>query len=293
MTTSVTDKFSNFNDNLAHAAKIIGRSKDRRRLFEAIYRGKKAVKTQDELQKATGLRPIRILQEAGTLFANDLIGREKVDGHFAYSKVPFYTHHKGKVLKLASNRETLARLPTKVNPRSTNGGSIIIRVPSRAFSVADITVDGIDNLSKVRRIPQGQQMRPISEDRFKQGVKKAIGEAGKFTDWGGEKNDLFTTKVRIKGKRIPSAFAFKGKGKKGILKPKDFGKNGDQIQRLFQSDAQVFMLQYWNQLDQSIYEQMRSFAIAKSALTGDKIYFGIIDGDDTQRLKIAYPRCFK
>jgi hypothetical protein len=293
MTTSVTDKFSNFNDNLAHAAKILGRSKHRRRVFEAIYRGKKAVKTQSDLQKATKLPPIRILQEAGTLFANDLIGREKVRGHFAYRKLTFYSHHKGKVLKLASNKEKLKRLPTKVNPRSSNGGGIIIRVPSRAFTVADLTVDGIDNFLKVRRIPQGQQMRPIAENRFKQGVKKAIGETGKFTDWGGEKNDLFTTKVRVKGKRLPSAFAFKGKGKKGILKPKDFGKNGDQIQRLFQSDAQLFMLQYWNQLDQSVYEQMRSFAIAKSALTGNKIYFGIIDGDDTQRLKIAYPRCFK
>jgi hypothetical protein len=142
------------------------------------------------------------------------------------------------------------------------------------------------------KIPQGQQMKPIAEKRFKEGVKKIIGENGKFTDWGGEKNDLFTTKVRIKGKRIPSAFAFKGKGKKGILKPKDFGKNGDQIQRLFQSDAQLFVLQYWNQLDPSVYEQLRTFAITKSVLTGQKIYFGIIDGDDTQRLVMAYPKAF-
>ena len=62
---------------------------------------------------------------------------------------------------------------------------------------------------------------------------------------------------------------------------------------MFQSDAELFMLQYWNRLDQAIYEQMHSLAIAKSAMTGDKIYFGIIDGDDTQRLKLAYPNCFK
>jgi hypothetical protein len=41
------------------------------------------------------------------------------------------------------------------------------------------------------------------------------------------------------------------------------------------------------------YEQMRLFAIAKSAMTGEKIYFGIIDGDDTQRLKLAYPKQFE
>jgi hypothetical protein len=292
MSTNVTDKYSNFNDNLAHAAKILS-SKQRREIFREIYRGKRVIKTQADLQKATHLPSIRIVQETATLFANDMIGREKIDGHYAYSKLPFYSHHKKAVLRLAEDKKELAALPTKVNPRSSKGAGVVIRIPSKAFTVIDITIDGIDSFSKVRRVPQGQQMQPIAEDRFKQGVKKAIGEGGKFTDWGGEKNDLFTTKARIKSKRLPAAFAFKGKGKKGILKPKDFGKNGDQIQNLFQSDARLFMVQYWNQLDQSVYEQMRMFAIAKSAVTGDKIYFGIIDGDDTQRLRIAYPRHFK
>jgi len=293
MTSNVTDKYSNFNDNLAHAAKVLN-SKHRREIFKAIYRGKKAVKTQDELQKATALSAVRILQETGTLFANDMIGREKVNGRYVFSKIRFYAQHKNAVLRLAENKKKLAALPTKVNPSGrTPGKTVTIKVPSKSYDVSDITVDDIDSFSKVNRIAHGQAMRPIAEQRFKQGMKKVIGQGGKFTDWGGEKNDLFTTNVRLNGKRLPSAFAFKGKGKKGILKPKDFGKNGDQIHRLFQSDARLFVLQYWNQLDQSVYEQMRSFAIAKSAMTGEKIYFGIIEGDDTQRLKAAYPRQFR
>jgi hypothetical protein len=222
-----------------------------------------------------------------------MIQREKINGHFVYKKGElFFSHYKNKILNLARNKKSLANLPTKVTPRSSSAGSVTIRVPTRTFNVASITIDDLDNFSKVKRIRQGQQMKPIAEEKFKQGVKKAIGEGGKFTDWGGEKNDLFSTKIRLNGKRIPCAFAFKGKGKKGILKPKDFGSNGDQIQRLFQSDAQLFMVQYWYQLDQTVYEQMRWFATARSAMTGDKIYFGIIDGDDTQRLKIAYPNLF-
>jgi hypothetical protein len=293
MANDVTDKYSNFNDNLAHAAKVLN-SKHRREVFRAIYYGKKAIKTQDELRKATGLSPIRILQETGALFANDMVGREKLKGRYVFSKIRFYSQHKRAVLRLAENKKKLAALPTKVNPLGrARGKTVTIRVPSKSFRLSLITVDDIDSFSKVKRVSHGQAVRPIAEDRFKQGVKRILGQRGKFTDWGGEKNDLFTTNVRLNGKRLPSAFAFKGKGKRGILKPKDFGKNGDQIHRLFQSDARLFMLQYWNQLDQSVLEQMRSFAIAKSAMTGDKIYFGIIDGDDTQRLKLAYLKQFR
>lgn len=293
MTTNVTDKYSNFNDNLHHAATVL-KSKHRREVFREIYRGKTAIKTQDALQKATGLTAVRVLQEAGSLFRNDMIGRQKVNGRYVFSKVPFYTQYKGRVLALAEDKKKLAKLPTKVHPGGGGKQSTItLKVASKSYSASDVTIDDIDSFAKARKVAQGQPMRPVSENKFKQGVKRVVGQGGKFTDWGGEKNDLFTTKVRLNGKRLPAAFAFKGKGKRGILKPKDFGKNGDQIQRLFQSDARLFMLQYWNQLDQAVYEQMRSFAIAKSAMTGEKVYFGIIDGDDTQRLKRAYPRQFK
>ena len=293
MATSVSDKFSNLNDNLAHAAKVLARSKHCQQIFEAIYRGKQAIKTQDDLREATKLSQVRVLQVTSTLFANNMIQREKIDGQFVYKKGElFFSHYKSKILHLARNKKHLAKLPTKVSARSSGGG-FTIKIPTKAFSAIDTTVDDIDNFSKVKRVPNGQQSKPIAEKKFKVGIQQIIGEKGKFTDWGGEKNDLFTTKLQIKGKRFACAFAFKGKGKKGVLKPKDFGKNGDQIQRLFQSDAQVFILQYWNLLDQSIYEQMKNFAIAKSAMTGQKIYFGVIDGDDTQRLKLAYPNCFK
>ena len=70
------------------------------------------------------------------------------------------------------------------------------------------------------------------------------------------------------------------------------GHNGDQVQRLFRSTAEVFIVQYWNRIEESILEQMKSFAIAKSALEGRKILYGIIDGQDTARLIAVYPDCF-
>ena len=134
----------------------------------------------------------------------------------------------------------------------------------------------------------------MKEDKFKKGIKKILGEKGKFQDWGGEKNDLYTTRVKIDGKRVATAFAFKGPGKRGKLTPKMMGKNGDQIQRLFASGAaDVYVLQYWAQIDESVVEQMKALATARSATERKKIRYGVIDGIDSARIIKAYPRAFR
>ena len=94
------------------------------------------------------------------------------------------------------------------------------------------------------------------------------------------------------GKRHPAAFGLKGRGTRGPLTPEKMGKRGDQIQRLFRSPADVFIIQYWGRVAESIIEQMRSFSIARSALVRKRIYYGAIDGTDTVRLRKAYPQHF-
>jgi hypothetical protein len=132
----------------------------------------------------------------------------------------------------------------------------------------------------------------MSEARFKCGIKNILGEGGRFNDWGGERSDLSTDKVRVAGIRMRTAFAFKGFGTSGILTPKKMGKNADQIQRLFKCPASVFFVQYWGQIDDSVVDQMAEFAKAKSVSDGELVRYGIIDGDDSNRLIRAYPRAF-
>ena len=60
MTVKVADVRANLNENIRHAAQIIGRSKARRDIFEAVYRGKKQVKSVDEIVSATGLTHKRV-----------------------------------------------------------------------------------------------------------------------------------------------------------------------------------------------------------------------------------------
>ena len=157
--------------------------------------------------------------------------------------------------------------------------------------VDEVTCDDFDQFAKVRRV-KTTEATSISEKAFKNGIAKLLGESGKFHDWGGERNDLYTSKLRHNGKRRSVAFAFKGPGARGILTPGKLGRNGDQIQRLFLSPADIFIVQYHGQIDQSVVEQMKAFATINSVRESKRVWYGVFDGDDTARLLAAYPRQF-
>jgi hypothetical protein len=297
MIHKVSDARSNTNDQIAHAATVLGKSKDRIAVFKAIYFGKKKVKTVQEISdKTRRLSRKRVLEEGKKLAVAQVIHQTKFNGDTAYEKDDFYAGVKGRILSLAGNRRKLDSFPTKTNPRGRGGGTSVIkiRVPRRRINAELITLDDIDSFSKVRRKKDNlADIKGISEAKFKNGVKRILNETGRFQDWGGERNDLLTTRLRINGKRLSTAFAFKGPGKRGTLTPAGMGKNGDQIQRLFTSPAQVFIVQYWHQIADSVLEQMETFAAMKSVTGESRIYYGIIDGDDSARIVSAYGWAFK
>lgn len=293
MPIEVSDKMSNLNDHIVNAAKVIGRSKDRKKVFEELYRGKKLVKTKTELMASTGLKEVRLLQVLKEFKAHEMIERTKVDRETAYKKIGFYSQYKTKILRYAGNSKALARIPTKTNPKPHGEVTrLAVAFARKSFDVRKLTIDDIDSFRKVRKVKADGPSKPIDEAKFKAGLQKILNEKGVFNDWGGEKNDLYTTRFQVSGRRIAAAFAFKGKGKKGVLRPNMLGKNGDQIQRLFEAQADVFVLQYWNQIHESVYEQVHKMAVATSAETNRKILYCIIDGEDTARLVKAYKKLF-
>lgn len=292
MSIDVSDVRSNPQDQIAHAARVIGRSKDCRNVFSAIYQGKRRIKTVSEIVKLTSLPRMRVLQEAGKLCNNHIIKKTKVGNELAYEKDPFYTQNKNTVLRLAGNREALEKYPTKTNPRIGGTIQISVLLPKEMADAKQITIDNIDSFAKVLGLKPNQNLLPIDEKKFKEGLQKVLDEQGIFEDWGGESDDLFSTRLIMGGERKNVAFGLKGKGTTGILTPKKMGKRGDQVQRLFRAPADVFLVQYWGQIDESILEQMKYFAISKSVLEARKIYYGIIDGQDTARILAAYPEYF-
>lgn len=291
MSIDVTDVRSNPKDQIAHAASVIGHSKDCRKVFSAIYQGKKKIKTVSEIVRMTSIDRMRVLQEGGKLANNDIVKKVKIGKELAYEKYPFYTQNKNKVLSLAGNREALEKFPTKTNP-IIRGEITTLSFPKKMVDAKQITIDDIDSFVRVKGVSPSQNPQPIDEKKFKEGIQRILGEQGAFQDWGGETDDLFSTRLLINGERKNVAFGFKGKGTTGVLTPKKMGKNGDQIQRLFRTPADVFLVQYWDRIDESIVEQLKNFATAKSAYEGRKIYYGIIDGQDTLRILQAYSEYF-
>lgn len=292
--TPVTDNPANANEYIDHAVATIGRGAQRRKVFEAIYAGRRQTKTVQELADTTGLNRVRVLQEGGKLAANSIVTQTKDERGTCYSKLRFFQHHKRKVLSLVDNPSKLKELPTKRRPQVAAPG-LVVQVPIRSdlARIRQITIDDIDSFKAAHTLAaNGDLPKSIKEKQFKEGIQAVIGQTGKFTDWGGEKNDLYTTRLRIDSRRRATAFAFKGPGKSGPLTPGKLGKNGDQIQRLFQTPADVFLVQYWTRIEETVVEQMETHAIARSVYTGKEVLFGIIDGEDSNRVYRAYQSKF-
>lgn len=293
MLLNVSDARSSPADQINHAVKVLGRSKHRLAVFRYIYRGKKEIKTVNEIATSVGLKRIRILQEGRFLADNQIIHPIRLAGTTAYKKDRFYSAYKKKILRLVQGPLAFSTFPTKTQPQATFPVTIQIKIPQKRVQTRIITIDDIEPFKKVRNIRvEPNNFMKIPESRFKHAICKILGQSGQFKDWGGERNDLYTNKIILFGKRLFAAFAFKGPGTKGKLTPGKMGKNGDQIQRLFKTPASVFIVQYWGQVDESVIEQMEEFAKAKSAVDGTLIHFGIIDGDDSNRLFLAYRTAF-
>jgi hypothetical protein len=269
---------------MAAAARLLGRSKARHAVFEAVYNGQKQFKSVKEIMVATKLSQNHVLNEGAKLDGLLLI---KVPNGYKKKKefAPRYRH----ILALARDKTKLERLPTKTTPKGTQ--VINVTFPRKGQNAKFISIDEIDSFKDVRNI-DGSRSGPIAEKKLKGAFAKIIGEKGSFKDWGGERSDLFSTKVHLGSRRVPAAIAFKGKATKGKLVPGKMGKNGDQINRLFTEPAEVFLVVYPGEIDSSVISQMRAFAIG-SALSGARVMYGVVDATDIGRLRAAYPMAFK
>jgi len=296
----VHDSVSNNPETLEHFADVLRASSNRRAVFEAIYGGRRDKKSVSDIMDITNLGQEAVLKAGLALDRNHMVERDKGpnrDGsrqETAYKRTRFCSQNRDKILRLVDNPKRAKALPTKRRP--ANGGFKIgnIKLPTKSFAAKQITIDDIDSFKRVRNVRGAASSLPdISETKFKNGVRDIIGETATFKDWGGEKSDLMSTRLRLNGKRRAAAFAFKGPGQKGVLVPAKMGKNGDQCQRLFQESAEVFVIQHWREIATSVHELVATFAKVKSIAEGKTIYYCIIDGQDSGRLVRAYPQYFR
>jgi hypothetical protein len=294
MVQAVSDFAANAEENIAHAAKVISHSPHRRLVFIAIYTGKRRAKKVSALMESTGLSRIRVLDAGKKLVDDRVVKSTKLDGETAYEKLHELRGYKQKILRLAASPTKLRAFPTKRNPAGLKH-LIQVRYSGQRPKVRVVTIDDIDSFRQVRSVRRSvpEIGDALSETQFKNGLQRILGQRGQFKDWGGEIADLYTSRMRIKGCRYRTALALKGPAAKGRLTPGKMGKNGDQIQRLFAAPAEVFLVQYCRQVDPAIPTLMELLATATSIRTGKTIFHGIVDGQDSKRLLLAYPKAFR
>jgi hypothetical protein len=295
----VSDTASNRRDQISNFAEILRNAPAKQSVFSAVYRGKKAFKTVAEIAVETDYTSKRVTEIAKHLARGEKLfeqDREKINGKnvTVYRKLDFVAANRGKILSLAKNKRQLDSYHTKSNPRTRTIGRVVVRVPFQV-KCRSIGIDEIEQFKRVksvRGVPDALRPNRLPERRVKAAFLKLLKEKRNPKDWGGEINDIFTTRLTLRGHARRAAFALKGPAKKGILVPGKMGTNGDQIQRLFDSPAEVFFVQYEGEIAQSVVSLMENLATAKSILRGE-VFFGVIDKTDTYRLRLAYPKAFK
>ena len=302
MVLNVSDNASHRRDQIDNLTDLLVNAPTRQALVRAVNFGKKRAKSVGELAKKLSaeigkkITPKRVT-EIGKPLVNRAFTQERIldeDGRKTTAYAKFDHHHDVKeALKLANNKKKREAYHTKSRPKvKVIGHTVTIKVPFKP-RVKTLYVDDIKEFQKVKSvksIPPTMSPPRLPEAVVKKGIVKLLGEQLDPKDWGGEPNDLFA-RVTINGKRKRAAFALKGPATKGPLVPGKMGKNGDQIQRLFASPAQIFFVQYEEEIKESVIDLMGRLATAK-AITDGEVYYGVIDLTDTYRLRLAYPKAF-
>jgi hypothetical protein len=156
-------------------------------------------------------------------------------------------------------------------------------------------VEDIDSFRRVRDVNPAMVAQYLNngyldwpEDRIQLALEQILDVAFHKKDWGGETNDLYTANVVVNGRRTPTAFLLKGNGlKRNDLRIRDCGANGDQLVRLFECPAELFVIQFVGLITEMVIADVQG-KVAQRRASGQQAWFLIMDGQDSARVLHAY-----
>jgi len=156
-------------------------------------------------------------------------------------------------------------------------------------------VEDIDSFRKVRDVNPATVMDVLtdgylnrSEDSVQTALERILSVPFHKKDWGGEQNDLYTANLLINGARYETAFLLKGNGLRSkTMEIKHCGVNGDQILRLCNSPAKLFVVQFVGRISEAIVSDIDG-KVRHARSQGKDVWYCIMDGQDTARVLRAY-----
>lgn len=186
-------------------------------------------------------------------------------------------------------------------PRYIDRLHLVLDVHLRRYSDLPLAerlfVEDIDSFMKVRDVNPSMVAHhlksgrvELTEDEVQMALEVILDVPFHKKDWGGEINDLYTANLLLNGARRSTAFLLKGCGLKKVeMTIADCGKNGDQIVRLFQSPAELFVVQYVGPISEAVVHDLHSKTSLRRTQGASANYL-VIDGQDTARLLYAYDK---
>lgn len=156
-------------------------------------------------------------------------------------------------------------------------------------------VEDIDSFRKVRDVNPATVMDILtdgylnrSEDSVQTALERILSVPFHKKDWGGEQNDLYTANLLINGTRHETAFLLKGNGLRSkTMEIRHCGVNGDQILRLCNSPAKLFVVQFVGRISEAIVSDIDG-KVRHARSQGKDVWYCIMDGQDTARVLRAY-----
>jgi hypothetical protein len=181
---------------------------------------------------------------------------------------------------------------------SITGDGLVYLRQAQASTAAQppfVTVDDIDSFTRVRAVSPADVaavldrngLLSVPEAEVKTAICGIIGESAEFRDWGGERSDVFTSRVAYRGRRVHTAMLLKGPAVGPVLYPAGLGKRGDQDMRLFSEPAELLILQFNGRIDSAVHQRLWTLA-QNRGMHGERPTVCVIDGTDTARLLRAY-----
>jgi hypothetical protein len=186
--------------------------------------------------------------------------------------------------------------------RSVENGSQTGSVSKRRHQKALLSrkermyVEDVDNFSKVANVDRDvvagflqKGFLAKSENDVQTAFERILRVPFHREDWGGEINDLYTSNVMVSGARCDAAFLLKGPGigRGKELSIANCGKRGDQIMRLFESPADLYVVQYVGPIADLVIKDVKG-KVAQLRADGKAASCLIMDGQDTARVLYAY-----
>lgn len=161
---------------------------------------------------------------------------------------------------------------------------------SEALRVWPSDIDEFTRYDMSRRVEAktAATVSAMPERAVKAAFASIIGERHVPKDWGGERSDLNTVRLRLAGSPVEASFVLKGPAANKIMTIATLGKNGDQIARAMTEEPDLVVVQHYGAIDAEVRKMLERYCFFATYQQRKPTRWLALDGDATAGIFKAY-----